>query len=142
MSKIRGKNTGPELIVRSLLHAMGFRFRIHVKKLPGQPDVVLARHRKIILVHGCFWHAHPGCKRATRPTTRAEFWSRKIDGNVKRDEAVRIALRELGWNVLVVWQCETLRPEVLRLKLLSFMERHDGAGLSQTPQGSAPKALR
>jgi DNA mismatch endonuclease (patch repair protein) len=106
MSHIGGKDTAPELRVRRLLHALGFRFRLHRSDLPGKPDIVLPRHRKIILIHGCFWHGHPGCHRAALPTTNAAFWQAKIGKNTERDRVALEGLRGLGWDVLVLWQCE------------------------------------
>ena len=107
MSRIKGKDTGPEKTVRSLLHRMGYRFRLHVRGLPGKPDVVLPKYRTVILVHGCFWHRHRRCKNCTTPTNRREFWISKLEGNAERDRRHVRALRELGWRVLVVWECET-----------------------------------
>ncbi len=106
MSRIRGRNTGPELRLRSLLHRSGFRFRLHAKQLPGCPDVVLPKYRIAIFVHGCFWHRHPGCRNATTPSTRREFWQEKLDGNVIRDARNRAALEAAGWAVMTVWECE------------------------------------
>lgn len=107
MSRIKGKDTGPEKVVRSLLHRMGFRFRLHVKDLPGKPDIVLPRYRTVIFVHGCFWHRHRGCRNCTTPTNNREFWVKKLEGNAARDERHVSALRKLGWSVVVVWECET-----------------------------------
>lgn len=106
MSRIKGRNTGPEKQLRSLLHRAGFRFRLHAKQLAGRPDVVLPKHRTVIFVHGCFWHRHPGCRNATTPSTRREFWQDKFDGNVRRDARNRTALEAAGWTVLTVWECE------------------------------------
>lgn len=106
MSRIRARNTGPEMQLRSLLHRAGFRFRLHAKQLPGRPDVVLPRYRSAIFVHGCFWHRHPGCRNATTPSTRREFWQEKFNGNVSRDARNRVALEVAGWTVLTVWECE------------------------------------
>ena len=106
MSRIRGRNTGPELRLRSLLHRAGFRFRLHAKKLPGRPDIVLAKYRTALFVHGCFWHRHSGCRNTTTPSTRAEFWQEKFDGNVRRDARNRADLEAAGWNVMTVWECE------------------------------------
>lgn len=106
MSRIRGRNTGPELRLRSLLHRAGFRFRLHAKRLPGRPDVVLPKYRTAIFVHGCFWHRHPGCRNATMPSTRREFWQEKFNGNVTRDARSRAVLEEAGWTVMTVWECE------------------------------------
>ena len=107
MGRIRGKNTGPERVVRSRLHRMGYRFRLHVKKLPGRPDIVLPKYGTVIFVHGCFWHRHRGCRNCTTPTNRRECWVRKLEGNAARDKAHRRALGRLGWRVAVVWECET-----------------------------------
>lgn len=106
MSRIKGRDTGPELLLRSCLHRAGFRFRLHAKDLPGRPDIVLPKYRSIIFVHGCFWHRHAGCKNATTPTTRREFWQDKFDGNVSRDQRNCAQLTAIGWNVLTVWECE------------------------------------
>lgn len=105
MSRVKGRDTKPELLVRSIVHRLGYRFRLHEKRLPGRPDVVLPRHRKVIFVHGCFWHGHKGCRRAARPSTNREFWDKKLDGNIARDRANIGALRRAGWKVLVIWQC-------------------------------------
>jgi DNA mismatch endonuclease (patch repair protein) len=105
MSGIRGKNTRPEVVVRSLLHQSGFRFRLHGGRLPGRPDIVLNRYRSAIFVHGCFWHRHQGCKFAASPKTRGEFWQNKFDGNVRRDSENIAKLAQAGWRVLVVWEC-------------------------------------
>ncbi len=106
MSRIRGRDTGPELRLRSLLHRAGFRFRLHAKDLPGKPDIVLPKYHTVIFVHGCFWHRHKGCRNATTPSTRAEFWQAKFDGNVDRDNRNRAALETAGWTVMTVWECE------------------------------------
>ena len=106
MSRIKGRDTGPELRLRSLLHRAGFRFRLHSKELPGKPDIVLPKYRAAIFVHGCFWHRHDGCRNATMPSTRTEFWKSKFDSNVGRDERNQAALKAAGWTVLTVWECE------------------------------------
>lgn len=112
MSRIRSKNTKPEIMVRSILHRMGYRFRIHGSKLPGRPDIVLAKHRAVIFVHGCFWHRHSGCKRATTPSSNSSFWNEKFERNVSRDKEKKAKLEELGWRVLVIWECAVLEdPE-------------------------------
>jgi DNA mismatch endonuclease (patch repair protein) len=98
MSRIRGKDTKPEMVVRSLLHRMGYRFRLHGKGLPGRPDIVLARHRIVVLVHGCFWHRHRGCKNCTTPANNRKFWVKKLEGNAARDRLNRRALVRLGWG--------------------------------------------
>lgn len=106
MSRIRGSNTTPEKLVRSYLHRMGYRFRLHRKDLPGKPDIVLPRYRTVIMVHGCFWHRHQGCKFAYTPKSRVEFWQRKFQSNVIRDKLVARQLRSLGWRILVIWECQ------------------------------------
>ncbi len=127
MSHIRGKDTGPEWVVRRMVHAMGFRYRLHVKDLPGKPDLVLPRHRKIIFVHGCFWHAH-GCRMVKRPpATHKRFWKDKFAKNVSRDRLTLHHLWKAGWQVLVVWECETKDPAQLRTILSSFLAPALGA---------------
>lgn len=106
MSRIRGKNTKPEVKLRSLLHRAGFRFRIHDNKLPGKPDIVLPRYRSVIFVHGCFWHRHEGCRYCTTPVTRKDFWDKKFSDTKQRDRKNQQQLAEAGWNVIVVWECE------------------------------------
>ena len=106
MSRVSSKDTKPEKIVRSFLHGSGFRFRLHVMNLPGKPDLVLARYKAVIFVHGCFWHRHKDCKKATTPQSRKEFWEEKFKRNVIRDKENCQALRRDGWNVLVIWECE------------------------------------
>lgn len=105
MSGIRGKDTQPELEVRRFLHRLGFRYRLHDKRLPGRPDVVLPKYRTVVFVHGCFWHQHPGCKLAAKPDTNAEFWRNKLQGNVKRDERTEQRLERMGWRSVTVWEC-------------------------------------
>lgn len=121
MSRIRDRNTSPEVEVRSLLHQMGYRFRLHSKSLPGKPDIVLSRHGAVINVHGCFWHQHRKCKDACIPKTRTSWWKTKLQGNVERDRRNVRALRRLGWSVLTVWECELRSPLKLRQKLFKFL---------------------
>jgi DNA mismatch endonuclease (patch repair protein) len=121
MSRIGGKNTAPEMRVRRLLHALGFRFRLHRDDLQGKPDIVLPRHHKVIFVHGCFWHGHPRCRRAALPTTNVEFWQKKIGGNKARDQRVRRELKKSGWDVLVLWQCQLKDADALRTRLEAFL---------------------
>jgi DNA mismatch endonuclease (patch repair protein) len=123
MGRVRGRDTKPEIIVRSFVHRMGYRFRLHYRELPGSPDIVLPRHNKAIFVHGCFWHGHTGCLRAKRPSTNKRFWNKKLDGNILRDQRCRRALRRTGWKVLAVWECETRNPKKLLRKLARFL--HD-----------------
>ena len=106
MAKIKGKNTKPELAVRSLLHRAGYRFSLHRKELPGKPDIVLRKYKTVVFVHGCFWHRHKNCKTASMPKSNTAFWQAKFDRNVSNDRKHRHALEKLGWNVIVVWECE------------------------------------
>ena len=114
MSRIRGKNTKPEILVRSILHRNGFRFTVNGPKnrqLPGKPDIVLPKYHRIILVHGCFWHRHPGCKYAYTPKSRIESWQKKFEENMARDRRNLASLTELGWEVTIVWECELRTPK-------------------------------
>jgi DNA mismatch endonuclease (patch repair protein) len=120
MSRIGSKDTAPEMVVRRLLHAMGYRFRLHRKDLPGTPDIVLPRLRKAIFVHGCFWHAH-GCRIGRPPKSRPEFWEPKLARNKLRDAEKSSALREAGWDVLTLWQCEIKRGTSLQEQLRVFL---------------------
>lgn len=119
MAGIKGKNTVPELIVRSLAHSLGLRFRLHGKNLPGRPDLVFAKHRAVILVHGCFWHRH-NCGLAAIPKTRPEFWAAKFEANTSRDARNKIELERLGWRVVEVWECEV--GDLIKLRERLFME--------------------
>lgn len=122
MSGIRSKDTKPERIVRSTLHRMGYRFRLHRRDLPGRPDMVLPRHQTVLFVHGCFWHRHPGCKFAYSPKTRTAFWENKFAQNVKRDRAAIRKLRRSGWRVIVIWECKTRDLMALTQHLRSRLE--------------------
>jgi DNA mismatch endonuclease (patch repair protein) len=122
MSRIGSKNTAPELVVRRLLHAMGYRFRLHRRDLPGTPDIVLPRLRKAIFVHGCFWHAH-GCRIGQPPKSRPEFWAPKLARNRARDTEKSEALGRAGWDVLTLWQCEIKERTGLEARLLEFLEQ-------------------
>ena len=115
MSGIKGKNTKPELIVRSYLHKQGFRFRLHPSRLPGVPDLILPKYKAAIFVHGCFWHQHSKCKFATTPKTNAEFWRLKLRGNVVRDAKVTAMLEAEGWRVIVIWECQVNEDGLVRL---------------------------
>lgn len=121
MSRVRGKDTKPERIVRRVAHGLGFRFRLHRKDLPGSPDLVFPRHQAVIFVHGCFWHRHPGCRQASVPRTRARFWNDKFKQNVARDKRNEMALADLGWRVLVVWECEIRDHKLLADRIYSFI---------------------
>lgn len=113
MSNIRGRDTGPELLLRSALHQLGFRFRVHAKRLPGKPDLVFSKYRAAIFMHGCFWHRHRDCRLATTPATRPDFWNAKFSGNIERDARVHAALLHSGWRVATVWECALRRrPDV------------------------------
>ncbi len=122
MAGIRGKDTKPELVIRRGLHALGFRFRLHDRRLPGAPDLVLPRWRAVILVHGCFWHGHR-CRYGKLPKSRLEFWGPKIAANRVRDNRTLNSLRGMGWSVLVVWQCQTKDLEKLEKRIAAFLDR-------------------
>jgi len=124
MSRVKGRNTKPEILVRSFIHRMGLRFRVHRRDLPGNPDIVLPRYSKVVFVHGCFWHGHKYCPRSKRPSTHQSFWEAKLDSNIERDKRYRRELLRMGWKVLVIWQCEIRTPEKLFRKLERFL--HDG----------------
>ena len=121
MSRIRGKDTKPEMLVRSYLHAQGLRYRLHVKNLPGTPDIVLPKYRTAIFVHGCFWHCHEGCRYFVVPKTRTEFWMKKIGRNVANDLRQQSELVAAGWNVLTVWEC-SLKPKERADTLATLLE--------------------
>jgi DNA mismatch endonuclease (patch repair protein) len=124
MSRVRGKDTKPELLVRSMLHRMGYRFTVNGPKnrrLPGKPDIVLPRHNAVIFVHGCYWHRHKGCRLATMPSTNTAFWTEKFRRNVQRDGINQRALKRLGWNISVVWTCHLRNPERIKSKLERFL---------------------
>jgi len=121
MSQINGKDTKPEITVRRIVHRLGCRFRLHRRELPGSPDIVLPRHRKVIFVHGCFWHMHRCKYGLVRPSTNAEFWEKKRTGNVDRDRRNIKALRDMGWRVLVVWECWTRDIMKLEYRLREFL---------------------
>jgi DNA mismatch endonuclease (patch repair protein) len=124
MSQIKGKNTKPEILVRKFLHSKGFRFRLHDKKLPGKPDIVLPKYKTVIFVHGCFWHGHKGCKYFVVPKTRTLWWLNKIQGNVENDKKKEKSLKKAGWKVLKIWECslKANKDEVLG-KILQFIAR-------------------
>lgn len=123
MGAVRGKDTAPELRVRRTLHAAGYRYRLHVRDLPGRPDIVFPTRRKIIEIRGCFWHRHPdpGCRNAVLPATRREWWAEKLDANVARDDRNLRALEAAGWSVLVVWECECREETALQARLSAFL---------------------
>ena len=122
MSQIKGKDTQPEIIVRKYLHSNGFRYRLHSKVLPGKPDIVLKKYKKVIQIQGCFWHKHEGCKYFVVPKTRTEWWMNKINRTAKRDLENNERLTELGWEVIIIWECE-LKPDKREETLGSLKER-------------------
>ena len=121
MARVRSKDTKPEMVVRRIVHGLGFRYRLHVRSLPGTPDVVLTKHRKVIEVRGCFWHMHP-CGRCRIPATRRDEWIAKLHRNAARDQAAIRKLRWLKWRVLVVWECETKNVQRLAARIKRFLE--------------------
>ena len=123
MSKIPGKNTKPEIIIRKIAHGLGYRFRLHKKNLPGKPDIVFPKYKKVILINGCFWHGHKNCNRSKLPSTNKKFWKEKIDGNKKKDKSNLIRLKKTGWDYLVIWQCEIKKSdyEKLEKKIAEFL---------------------
>jgi len=123
MSRVRGRDTKPELLVRRLVHGMGYRYRLHRHDLPGKPDLVFPARRKVLFVHGCFWHRHPdpACPLARLPKSRLDFWGPKLETNRKRDERNIVLLAELGWDVLVIWECQTKNREELQARIGEFL---------------------
>ena len=122
MSRIKSINTKPELVVRKLITELGFRYRVHVKELPVKPDLVFKKRKKAIYVNGCFWHRHNKCKFSTVPKTNIDFWTKKFDENVLRDERNHRSMHEMGWQFLVLWECEIKKRDTLKEKLLEFLE--------------------
>lgn len=119
MARIRSKDTKPEMVVRRAAHRLRYRFRLHRADLPGTPDLVFPKHRLAVFVHGCFWHRHPNCRRATTPATNTEKWTEKFERNSRRDARVKSELEALGWTVLVIWECETRSEKALKCQLAS-----------------------
>ena len=124
MAQVKSTNTLPEIAVRSLLHRMGFRFTLHNERLPGKPDICLPKYRTVIFVHGCFWHRHRGCKRATTPTSNTAYWSQKFSRNIARDKKNARLLTRQGWNVILVWECQLKNPERLAKKVKLALKRN------------------
>ncbi|MFO1089823.1 MAG: DNA mismatch endonuclease Vsr [Hyphomicrobiales bacterium] len=122
MARIRSKNTAPEIEVRRAAFALGLRYRLHKKNLPGSPDLVFAKHRTVIFVHGCFWHRHPGCIDAVTPKSRSDFWLRKFEANKARDVRVCDQLRAMGWRTVIIWECETTNQLKLRQMLTAAFD--------------------
>jgi DNA mismatch endonuclease (patch repair protein) len=121
MSSVKQRHTKPEMVVRSLLHRLGYRFRLHQKDLPGSPDIILPKYRTAIFVHGCFWHQHGNCGKSRRPSSNQEYWNKKLDENISRDKRKEGELSQLGWRVVIVWQCETSQVESLSEKLKKLL---------------------
>lgn len=122
MAKVRAKNSSPEIAVRKTAHALGYRFRLHRRDLPGTPDLVFPRLRKVVFVHGCFWHRHEGCIRTTSPKTRREFWTKKFEANIERDHRNLCELEALGWDCRVIWECEIKDLSCLEASLRAFLK--------------------
>ncbi|MFC1677999.1 very short patch repair endonuclease, partial [Planctomycetota bacterium] len=122
MSRIRSKDTKPEIIVRSMLHKMGYRFRLHRKDLPGKPDITLPKYKTVIFVHGCFWHGHKGCKRSNVPKTNQDYWILKIQKNIQRDKYQRKQLKRLGWHVLILWECQIEKTRIIEKKIKNLLQ--------------------
>lgn len=133
MARIRGKNTRPELAVRKLVFAAGYRYRLHVRHLPGSPDLVFHSRKKVIFVHGCFWHRHEGCSSSRIPKSRVDFWTSKLNGNRSRDARNYESLIASGWQVFVVWECELIDLAALEHRLRQFLEAPSSATLSIQP---------
>lgn len=142
MSRIRGKNTKPEILVRKGLHARGFRFRLHNKKLPGSPDLVLPKYGVVIMVNGCFWHGHKGCRYATKPKTNLEFWETKIARNRHRDEVTEAHLQALGWHVITIWECELRGKSIATSRLDALAEEIREAGAALLERNAISKNNR
>jgi len=122
MSRVRSTGSKAEMVVRRVIHSMGYRYRLHAKDLPGHPDLVFKSRRKVIFVHGCFWHRHPGCKNTRMPKSKLDFWKPKLEGNRKHDLKVQRQLRKSGWSLLVIWECQTKNEQRLRKRIEGFME--------------------
>ncbi|MBD3317289.1 MAG: DNA mismatch endonuclease Vsr [Chitinivibrionales bacterium] len=122
MARVKNKDTKPEVKVRSVVHRLGYRFRKNRTDLPGRPDIVLPRHRKVIFVHGCFWHGHPNCPRAARPSSNEAFWRKKLNANIVRDRKNIHLLREQGWRVMVLWECRMRDEKALLNRIKTFLK--------------------
>jgi DNA mismatch endonuclease (patch repair protein) len=130
MSRVGQKDTGPEMKVRKAAHAMGYRFRLHRKELPGTPDMIFPQRKLALFIHGCYWHRHPGCRKASIPKSREDYWNAKFASNVARDERVRVDLEARGWEVGVIWECQTKDASELKERLLAILS-NDSRGKSK-----------
>ncbi|TJZ84866.1 very short patch repair endonuclease [Paracoccus hibiscisoli] len=144
MAAIGRRDTKPEIAVRKALHAAGFRFRVDVRKLPGAPDLALSKWRTAIFVHGCFWHRHGGCPKASVPATRPDFWAGKFASNVARDQRVQAALIEAGWKVVVIWECSisTSNMEASLLSLMNFIREGEPSTMIEIPQAATSNTVQ
>ena len=140
MSRIRSRDTAPELLVRRRLHALGYRFRLHRRDLPGSPDIVLPKLKLALFVHGCFWHQHAGCRRASKPKSRPDYWGPKLARNVARDFTVRQAIASLGWRSEVIWECHAREPALLERRLREVLADAQGCSSSSTGNGVRGRA--
>ena len=149
MGRIKSKNTKPELILRSLLHKAGYRFRLNGKvskklyfkgSLPGKPDIVLAKYKTVIFVHGCFWHRHKNCKNATTPKTNTDYWIEKFTKNINRDRTNVIKLKELGWQTIIVWECELKNLKAVKRKIFDMLDQQQNIVYLQKKSDSMPAA--
>ncbi len=122
MSKVKGRDTKPEMLVRRLVHSLGYRYRLHNGKLPGKPDMVFNKRKKVIFIHGCFWHLHKKCKNVRLPKSKRDFWLPKLRGNRHRDQKTLKALTKMGWSVLVIWECEITHQRELKRRVVKFLE--------------------
>jgi DNA mismatch endonuclease (patch repair protein) len=138
MARVRAKDTGPEWVVRRLVFHAGYRYRLHVSSLPGKPDLVFFGRRKLIFVHGCFWHHHPGCVNARIPKSRVEFWTDKLRGNCLRDQRNLATLTQAGWSVLIIWECDLADIVKLEARIHNFLEAKGDAPI-QAAGGTAPR---
>lgn len=123
MSMVKSKDTKPEMRVRKKMHALGYRFRLHDKKLPGHPDIILKKYKTVIFVHGCFWHRHPGCPNTRAPKSRIDYWEEKFAKNIERDRKIWSELISMGWNVGVIWECETKDENQLACRIMTIMNQ-------------------
>jgi DNA mismatch endonuclease, patch repair protein len=135
MRRVRQRDTDPELVVRRVAHALGYRFRLHRRDLPGTPDIVFPKYRVALFVHGCFWHRHNGCVRATTPKTRRDYWLPKFEANVERDRRKAMALTEAGWRVAVLWECETLDKRALEYRIARLFHSSEASSPSKRKGG-------